>query len=344
MTPPRDGPAPQQAYIGAVIVTFNPDPRRLLEVVNAVARQVGEIIVVDNGSAMHPESLLGGLSPNPLALIALGDNYGIACAQNIGLARARERGCTHALVLDHDAVASPGMVAGLLAEMRAREARGERVAAVGPLINDTRRAAPAPFFRIGTLRVKRVDAADPGEVSARVDFLISAGALFSLAAAREIGVMREALFIDYVDLEWSLRAQSLGYRLYGHCGVSINHRLGDEPLTIFGRAMTAHSPLRHYYLVRNALALWRLPYTPWNWKIADALHLARKFIVFSTLAPRRFSHFRMMLRGLADGFAGRYGREDQASRDWQVPDAVRSTRVRQLAPAGPNTTTLVIPE
>jgi len=335
MTSTRNGSAAQQAYIGAVVVTFNPDTERLRQVIAAVARQVGAIIVVDNGSAISPAATLTGLSPNPLSLVTLGDNYGVAAAQNIGLAWARERGCTHVLLLDHDAVASPGMVAALLAEMRAHQARGEQVAAVGPLIRDPRRAAPAPFFRLTPWSVRRIEFADAGQPSARVDFLISAGVLLALDAQEQIGTLEESLFIDYVDLEWSLRARRHGYRLYGHYGTALDHRLGDEPLRLFGYLMTAHSPLRHYYLARNALALWQLPHTPWTWVLADALHLLRKFLVFSTLAPRRFSHCGMMLRGFADGLRGRSGRIDQARLGWQVPAAIRTHRPQAIPPAAP---------
>lgn len=335
MTSIRSGPTAQQAYIGAVVVTFNPNPERLKQVIVAVARQVGEIIVVDNGSAPDPATYLAGLSPNPMGLIALGDNYGVAAAQNIGLARARERGCTHVLLLDHDAVAAPGMVAALLGEMRAREARGEPVAGVGPLIHDPRRGPPAPFYRLTRTSVERVEAADAGEHSARVDFLISAGALLSLAALAQIGPLNDGLFVDYVDLEWSLRARRRGYRLYGHYGTALDHRLGDEPILVFGRPMMAHSPLRHYYLVRNALALWRMPHTPWTWVVADAVHLLRKFVIFSTLAPQRFMHCRMMLRGLADGLRGYSGRIDRARRGWQVPAAVCARKPQNIRPAAP---------
>ena len=56
----------KQAYIGAVIVTFNPDPARLRHVVAATARQVGEIVLVDNGSTTDAAADLTGVSPNPL--------------------------------------------------------------------------------------------------------------------------------------------------------------------------------------------------------------------------------------------------------------------------------------
>ena len=325
-----DRPARQSAYIGAVVITFNPDQQRVGQVLAAIAPQVRTVVVVDNGSALDPASYLAPPGATPVHLISLGDNCGIAAAQNIGLDWARQQGCTHVLLLDHDALASPGLVEALLAEMQRRESRGERVAAVGPLIHDPRRAAPSPFFRLTRCWIRRLYRPDPGEHSARTDFLIAAGTLLSLAAAAEVGPMEESLFIDYVDLEWSLRATSRGYRLYGHFDVALDHRLGEEPLELFGRRVTAHSPLRHYYLVRNALALWRLPHTPWHWKCLDALHLLRKCLLFGTLAPRRGEHLRMMLHGLADGLRGRYGRQDQARRGWRVPQELRARAARRL--------------
>ena len=316
--------------LGAIVITFNPAPQRAVQVVAAIAPQVQAIAVIDNGSCLDPAGYLAGIGATPLHLIALGDNYGIAAAQNIGLEWARQQGCSHVLMLDHDAVAAPGMVAQLLEEMHTREARGERVAAVGPLIHDPRRDAPASFFRVTQRRILRIDAPDPGERSARTDFLIAAGILISMAAVEDIGMMDEALFIDYVDLEWSMRATARGYRLYGHFGTQIDHRLGEEPIRLFGRSMMNHSPLRHYYLARNALALWRMPHPQRHWKILDALNLLIKCAIFSTVAPNRGAHLRMILRGFADGLCGRYGRQDQARRGWCVPDEARTHQPRLL--------------
>lgn len=325
----------RQAHIGALIITFNPEPARLREVVSAIAPQVETVLVVDNGSREDPGLSIAGL-PAPLYLLALGDNYGIAAAQNIGIEWLRRQGMSHVLMLDHDAVAAPEMVARLLEELRAREARGEKMGAIGPLIHDPRRGAPAPFFRISTgrliERIERVETPDPGEHSARVTFLIAAGVLLPLTVLDDIGAMDEALFIDYVDLEWSMRAVARGYALYGHYGTRLDHRIGDEPIRLLGRTRMNHPPLRHYYLVRNALALWRMPHPRWHWKVLDAVNLCAKCLVFSTLAPRRGAHLRMILRGLADGLRGRYGRYDQARRGWRVPEEVRRREARTLPP------------
>jgi len=331
MTAPLAAPAGgQPPYIGTVVVTFNPDPARLLEVIAAIAPQVSEILVVDNGSGAPPASYLRKSAQTPLFLLELGDNYGIAAAQNLGLAWLRGRDASHALILDQDAVAAPGMVGTLFEEMQSHETRGERVAAVGPLICDPRRHAPAPFFRVTRFGMQRITTPDSGERSCRTDFLISAGALLALQALDDIGPMDEALFIDYVDLEWCMRATHRGYRLYGHHGTRIDHRLGEEPLCFLGRRFMSHSPLRHYYMSRNALALWRMPHARFGWKCFDALALALRGILFSTLAPRRAEHLRMVLRGISDGLRGKQGRQDQAATGWQVPDEVRRRAPRAL--------------
>lgn len=322
----------RQAHIGALIITFNPEPARLRAVAAAIAPQVETVLVVDNGSREDPGLNLTGLAA-PLHLLSLGDNYGIAAAQNIGIDWLRRQGMSHVLMLDHDAVAAPGMVARLLEELHAREAQGERVGAVGPLIHDPRRGAPAPFFRVDDRRrIVRIETPDPGEHSARVTFLIAAGVLLPLAVLDDVGAMDEALFIDYVDLEWSMRAVARGYTLYGHYGTTLDHRIGDEPIRLLGRTMMNHPPLRHYYLVRNALALWRMPHPRWHWKVLDAVNLSAKCLIFSTLAPRRWAHLRMILRGIADGLRGRYGRYDQARRGWRVPEEVRRREAGPLPP------------
>jgi rhamnosyltransferase len=327
---PAPEPTGQPLHISAVIITFNPDHRRVHEVVQAIAPQVREVLVVDNGSAHLPDELLRGAAGVPIYLLELGDNLGIAAAQNLGLAWAQKRGASHVLLLDHDAVAAPDMAAALLREMRLRQKAGERVAAVGPVIADPRRSRPAPFFRVTPLGLRRVTAPDAGQHSAQVDFLISAGVLIDMAALLEVGMMREDLFIDYVDLEWCMRATARGWRLYGHFGTGIDHRLGEEPLRFLGRRVMAHSPLRHYYMARNALAVWRTPHARWSWIGFDAFALAVRSVLFSTIASERGAHLRMILRGTRDGLRGRLGRQDQAARNWRVAEHLREREPRSL--------------
>jgi rhamnosyltransferase len=120
--------------------------------------------------------------------------------------------------------------------------------------------------------------------------------------------MREELFIDYVDTEWGLRAWREGYRLFGVCNATMRHGLGDRPYRFFGRYVPIHSPLRHYYLFRNTVWLYRQGWIPWNWKIATARSAIFKLLFFAIVPKDRLSQLRMMFRGLWDGWCGRMGR------------------------------------
>jgi rhamnosyltransferase len=148
------------------------------------------------------------------------------------------------------------------------------------------------------------------------DYLITSGSLIRLEVFDAIGLYDEDLFIDYVDIEWGLRAKAHGFRHFGVCTVEMRHRLGGPPLKLFGGRIIApaRSPLRHYYHFRNAVSLYRRGYIPWKWSLNDGWRLAAKFVVYSTFTADRASHFKMMLLGLFHGLTGRMGKRDATSK------------------------------
>jgi len=121
--------------------------------------------------------------------------------------------------------------------------------------------------------------------------------------------MDSDLFIDNVDLEWSFRARSRGYKLFGVCGAHLNHRLGDDRKSIlFGLGrIVIHSPIRLYFIMRNRVLLYRMSWTPRLWIAQDVIRVPVKFFQFAVLVPPRLHNVTMMLRGLADGVRGRRG-------------------------------------
>ncbi|MFP3686179.1 hypothetical protein SB847_20980, partial [Bacillus sp. SIMBA_026] len=88
----------------------------------------------------------------------------------------------------------------------------------------------------------------------------------NLEAWSNIGPMDDALFIDFVDLEWCVRARKHGYAVLGAPALRLAHSLGGEPVRVFGRAYPGHGAVRHYYQFRNAIALMKRGYMPWSWK------------------------------------------------------------------------------
>lgn len=289
----------------AVVVAYRPDIFQLSILLNSVQPQTARCFVIDNGSAddLPSHLALHGVNIRQLEIIDMGGNRGIGAAQNAGIAAARHAGATHVLLLDQDSIPAPDMVGKLMEALASRP----DAAAAGPRYQDGRQRMPSPFVRLRGLRMERC-ACESTHSVLPVDFLISSGCLIPMPVLEQVGGMRENLFIDYVDVEWGLRARRHGFLCYGVCAAEMQHRLGDRPLRFFGRTMVLHKPLRHYYLFRNALLLYREAWIPLNWKLAVGWHLLLKYGFYTFFAKPRLEHLRMMSLGIWHGLQGRSGK------------------------------------
>jgi rhamnosyltransferase len=292
----------------AVVVTYNPDGKQLSALLKALASQAVAIVVVDNGSKaedvlwLKKEEAAGRLH-----LRLLGENLGVAAALNRGIEVARDLRSDYVALFDHDSLPAPDMIFSLVKAAEAKAAEGWKVGSLGPRYVDPRQDNPPPFIRIRGLRLERRTCASPDDV-VEVDYLISSGCLIPMSTLREVGPMREDLFIDYIDIEWGLRAKAKGFQSFGVCGAEMFHSLGEEPISFLGKKFPNHSPLRHYYHFRNAIHLYREPWAPLNWKAVDAWKLLQKFGFYSLFGKPRCDHFSMMSRGLLHGLVGKSGR------------------------------------
>ncbi len=123
--------------------------------------------------------------------------------------------------------------------------------------------------------------------------------------------MDESLFIDHVDTEWCLRAQSSGFRIFGVCDAVMTHSLGERRRDVWflrERTVPFHQPFRYYYMFRNAVLLYRRKYIPVRWKLADVVKCLKVVVFFSFAAPNRLGCLKMMALGLIDGLKGVSGR------------------------------------
>lgn len=283
--------------VAAIIVTFQPDLGVLQRVIHAITPQVSEVIVVDNSNQKRFIPQDGSLH-----FLSMGSNQGIAKAQNSGIKLAQQLKATHVLLLDQDSEPSPGMVSELLVSLN----NVSNPACVGPSYLDARQQNPPPFIRVEGLKLVRCQCEQLDSV-VPVDYLIASGSLIPMTVLGAVGLMREDLFIDYVDIEWGLRAKQRGFQSFGVCAAKMRHSLGDTPIVKFRRAFPVHSPLRHYYHFRNAVYLYRQSWVPLNWKLVDGWRLFLKYGFYTIFAVPRLNHWRMMTIGLWDGLRGRMG-------------------------------------
>lgn len=299
----------RELKIVGVIVAFRPEGPVLQRLLTALLDQVSHVVIADNGSGGVISEVLLAFPLGRVSVCPMGGNQGIAAGLNKGVEAALGMGATHLLLSDQDSLPAPDMVQSLLQVCQAQQALGLQVAAVGPRYLDDRADNPPPFIRVEGLQLQRLRC-DSASAVHLVDYLITSGSLIPAESWKAIGGMEEQLFIDYVDIEWGMRAKNQGYESFGACGARMGHVLGDKPMRFAGKAIPVHSPLRHYYHFRNAVWLYRQPWVGWNWKVVDGARLILKFGFYSLMTAPRHQHFLSMARGVWHGLIGRMGRLD----------------------------------
>jgi rhamnosyltransferase len=268
-------------------------------------------VVVDNGSDGAVRAGLAKVAARfpSVRVIYLETNLGVAAGHNRGIQAALEQGYAFVLILDQDSLPAPDMVAELAKGYRRAAETAHKVAAVGPRYVQQLTGEPFFFVQLGRAGLTYLPCTTDTELI-RTDYLISSGCLIAAAALREIGMMREELFIDHVDTDWFMRARQGGWVAYGVCSASMAHKLGERTLRLWlggWREIALHSPLRHYYQFRNSTFLFLRSNYPLRWKAAEAKRRLGMLVVFGLLLPDRAAHVKMMLRGVWDGLRGRMG-------------------------------------
>jgi rhamnosyltransferase len=301
-----------QSKIVAIVVTYHPECDPFLRLLNSLGPQVDCIVLVDNSSSESVRMLLDARKRPNEHLISLGANFGIAIAQNKGISWASRQGADYILLLDQDSEPASDMVERLVAAAQEKAAVGVPVAAVGPRYQDTRRQHASPFIKVKGLKIER----QPCQFSSsilEVDHLISSGCLIPMVTLEHVGVMRDELFIDYVDIEWGLRAKYKGFQSFGVCSANMRHDIGDEPIKLFGRTFACHSHLRHYYSFRNAIWMYRQKWVPLPWKLTDGGRLILKYCFYTLYSKPHHKHFFMMTLGIWHGLRGKMGARNGSS-------------------------------
>ncbi|WP_342753866.1 glycosyltransferase family 2 protein [Pantoea sp. MBD-2R] len=288
----------------AITVTWQPVIKDLSRQVAVLLNSNVDVVIVDNGSenVAALEAYISGC-PDNVSLLKMQENLGIAAAQNHGITRAMEQGYAYVLLMDQDSLPAENMVEELV--------RGFSMltdaAAIGPNFTNGQKASQARFIRVEGLSIIKMAQNDSSNI-VEVDHLIASGSLIPVRALAVTGLMDASLFIDYVDIEWALRARAKGLRSYGCFSAQMHHALGDNNIAFMGRNVAVHSPQRHYYMVRNAILLYKRKFIPVSWKIVDCYKLAIKMTILLLFAGQRFKNIKAIIRGCRDGINSKSGK------------------------------------
>lgn len=310
---PVNSVSAQTSCVFAVVVTFLPSRKALHNLLSILEHQVARIVVVDNNpeADVSVPAVIEELDSDCVHLIRLNDNLGIAKALNVGIEYAIQSNADYVLLSDQDSLPATNMVSSLLQSLNTLLQNGHRVGAIGPTYRDLytdmtysfQVIVPGKFFYGHMIPT-------PQHPIIPVLTLITSGTLIPIQALREIGLMREDFFIDYVDIEWCHRATHAGYGLWGTSNTLLLHRLGERSLRVWylrWRKESAYPPLRMYYRIRNFIALCRIRYIPLRWKIRSAWYSLGLIYTHVCYGRQRSATFLMVLRAMADGLLNRMG-------------------------------------
>src|SRR6202011_4319423 len=110
--------------------------------------------------------------------------------------------------------------------MRACRDLGADEFLVGPKIYEINLGACMPVFQPGKYIPKRLRIDDQNEGMFPSLCIISSGSAISAAAYRKLGAFREDYFIEYIDVEYSLRANSRNVPVYMNAAVTLRQTNG----------------------------------------------------------------------------------------------------------------------
>ena len=285
----------------AVVVLFSPDLISIRALVNVLEKQVDNVILVDNTPPSIRKYKEEEFVSEGVIYLDLGDNLGIAKAHNVGIRKAIELGHEYVIIFDQDSSIDQGFVSSLISVDKQLRSEGKKVAAVGPAYIDVKTNMMAPAWQLKGLKVNR-EKIDQKKLVTESDHLISSGSLIRLDVFDKVGLMLEELFIDFVDIEWGMRAKKYGYICYIANNVLMKHSIGDKsvkiPLT--NRYLSIHSDFRKYFIVRNAFFLILYSNVNINWKIVQIPKTFLYLTLLCIFVSPRLNNIKIFLLALKD--------------------------------------------
>jgi len=232
---------------GLIFVLYEPTEEFLENLAKARAF-CPNMVAVDNSPQADP-GLHECLREQGIQVIFNRNKGGLAGAYNRGAEVLLERRCEVIFLLDQDSDIEALFFENMM--QACRELDTEEFL-VGPKIYEVNLGKCMPVFQPGKYLPKRLRIDDQNEGMFPSLCIISSGSAISAASYRKLGAFREDYFIEYIDIEYSLRAVSQNVPVYMNAAVTMRQTTGK--IERHGdKYTTNHVAWRRYYGARNAV-------------------------------------------------------------------------------------------
>lgn len=271
----------------------------------ALDRPAAEVIVVDNASSDGTAQALAEHFPD-VTCLQMSHNTGFTGGCNHGLQYARRREANAVLLLNDDAVVAPDALRHLMSVLEQIPDAGM----VGPTIYFHDRpeviwsAGGTIDWRRGHTRLLDLDSHDHGQLGTLprpVDYVSGCCLLVRTKLLDRIGGLDPRFFAYYEEVEWCVRAQRAGARVYHVPVAHAWHKIDPR--------RQADSPIVYYYMTRNRLLFLSLTHAPmaaWCRVMIENLRTLASWSLRPKWRHRRPQR-RVLLRAWSDFLRRRWG-------------------------------------
>jgi hypothetical protein len=277
--------------IGCIIVLYQPNWELTKKTLESISPQVDEVFISDNSTNIQNIDL--SYYKN-VTYHFIGENKGIATAQNIGIDYFKQNKYDFIIFFDQDSIPSIDLVEHLYNKYLFFHKEGIKVGGI----------APRPYNRNenktykGTFKKGKEIYPNITEVTE----IISSASFIPIQNFEIVGNMEEDLFIDAVDFEWCWRATYIGdFRFFICEKILLSHQLGEKDLSVGIKKIAIHSPFRQYYRYRNFFKLLKRNYVPLYWKISNLIKYIFKYFYLPLCVSPRKEYFYKINKGIYDG-------------------------------------------
>jgi rhamnosyltransferase len=284
-----------------IVVAYHPQEERLLRLCATLSGSGSQVIVVDNteSAGRRDEVPIGaGLR------IRLGDNHGIARAQNIGISRALELGADLVVLFDQDSEPDATFMGRMLRHVT------PGVAGVwAPVCRDRTTNEELPSFRLNGLRLASKVFSTGRSAPYAVDLVIASGVVATASTFSVAGLMDEDFFIDFVDFEWCLRCRGRGVPVRVVPDAVLPHSIGERTIDMGVMRGPVHGVARSYYKIRNCFLLFRKPDVPVPYAVSSMISGVVRYVLMLPFLKDRVAYTGAFFRAIGHGLVGVVGRD-----------------------------------
>jgi rhamnosyltransferase len=286
---------------GLIFVLYNPSENFLDNLVEA-RTACPNVIAVDNSPQANVR-LHEHLGRQGIGVIFNRNQGGLAGAYNRGAEVLLAQGCDVIFLLDQDSDIEKTFFTDM---MDAADGLDTDTFLIGPKIFEIKLQRSMPVISQGKYFPKpnRIDDKATGLFSTMC--IISSGSAISATAYRKLGAFREDYFIEYIDVEYSLRAIRQNVPVYVNAAVTLRQSNGD--IERRGRMFsTHHAAWRRYYIARNMVHCFRLYRSFCGLHWLSGLMAMQQALTVLLFDSQKLEKVTAIACGYLDGMFGRLG-------------------------------------